>query len=179
MVAKLECILCPELFSEYDILNNRFFPETRVCYNCYLKLQKSSYDISCFGKKTKNSNLGFDQMAVECREYCPDRKLCPKFIKDKFIQVTKIEAKPKEVVTTRLYPFRSHSIIDRAFRLCQQGVTKSKLKSWCAKQGTNYYRVIKVLKGGKKYGKSWRFHEDGVRIDVEYPIDRTGAPQRL
>src|SRR5579864_99659 len=95
---KLECVLCTAVYTEHDVAILNFFPATRVCWVCYRKLQKSPFKVSCFGKKSKDGNLGFDNMAVECREYCPDRRLCPKFANKDLIKLHK-QLKTEVVVT--------------------------------------------------------------------------------
>jgi hypothetical protein len=47
--------------------------------DCYRKMQK---DIeSCFGKKNERGRPGYDPEAIECATFCPDKEICPEFIK--------------------------------------------------------------------------------------------------
>lgn len=170
MVPKLECVLCESLYSEEDILNLLFFSSTRICFKCYKKLFKVKDSISCFGKT-------YDGNAVECRELCPDRKICPKFFTGKIFKYrrrlekqTDLVQIKAEIVVTRKYPFRSGSIIDRAFRMAIGGVAKLKLKNWCKRHSTSFYRILKVLKRKNKYGKKWEYSDDGKTITVGYVI---------
>jgi hypothetical protein len=168
MKLQAECVLCETLYTEEDILSLLFFSATRICYRCYKKLYRSDKSISCFGKQ-------YDPMALECRELCPDRKICPKFFTGKIFKLRKrfeskidlINIKPEKIVI-RKYPFRQGSIIDRAFKMAIRGVLKSKLKRWCERHSTSYYRITKVLKRQNKYGKKWTFDDDGERIKVGY-----------
>jgi hypothetical protein len=170
MIPQLECVLCEGLYTEEDVLSLLFFSSTRVCYKCYKKLYKAKEAISCFGKQ-------YDGNAVECRELCPDRKVCPKFFSGKIFKYrNKLEAKTDlvhiktETIVTRKYPFRSGSIIDRAFRMAIGGIEKIKLKRWCRRHSTSYYRILKVLKRKNKYGKQWGYEDDGKSITVAYRI---------
>jgi len=79
----LECLRCMERYSKKDILEGRYWLETLICSKCYLSMQKAPHSISCFGKpsiaisETKKIQ-GFDLDMIECRELCPDRKICEK-----------------------------------------------------------------------------------------------------
>ena len=167
---QLECVLCDHLFSEGDIQNFLFFPQTRICYNCYRKMQKADPAISCFGKQ-------FDVMAEECRSLCPDRKLCPGFQKGRYIRLRKaaesetVEVKPPAMI--RQYPFRTSSLLCKAFKLCMKGVTLSTLKRWCKHRGKKHSWVLLVLrKEVSKNGKKWKLHENKDSIQLEYPLSR-------
>ena len=179
MNALLECVLCEAQFSETDIESYSFFPQTRICYKCYRKLQKAPYIVSCFGKKTESSiKLGFDPNAHECRELCPDRKLCPHFAngtikslrQGALVNVQEVASRPRQVVTIRAYPFRTGSIADKAFKLCQVGVTKDKFKRWCMRQGTNMYRLLRAFRKEERNGRQWRWKEKGNHVEIEYPL---------
>jgi hypothetical protein len=169
MIPKLECVLCENLFSEEDIYQFLFFSATRICYKCYKKLFKVKTYISCFGKQ-------YSSNAVECRELCPDRKICPKFFTGKIFKLRKkAENKTeliqiKETIVTRKYPFRPGSLIDKVFKMAVHGIDKLKLKRWCTRHSTSYYRMLRVLKKETKYGKAWHFHDRGKDIKVEYNI---------
>ena len=58
-----------------------YFAETGICWACYRKRQKRPE--LCFGKRTKGIVLGYDKEAIECREFCPDRKVCVRFLEKK------------------------------------------------------------------------------------------------
>lgn len=167
----LECITCDELYTEIDVENFRFFPSTGVCYNCYRAMQKADTSISCFGKQ-------YDALANECRELCPDRKLCPSFANKKFIKLRQLAEKETEEIQTnkltiRQYPFRPTSLLCKAFKLCIKGTTITELKRWCKHRGKNYSWVIATLRRGySKNGRKWKLNEKQNSIQLEYPIQR-------
>ena len=165
-----DCVLCDGQFTEVDIANFIFFPSTRICYKCYRKMQKTATAISCFGKQ-------FDIMAEECRSLCPDRKLCPGFSSGKFVRLRKLAestvvvAKPQPII--RQYPFRSSSLLCKAFKLCMKGVTLSTLKRWCKHRNKKHSWVLLILrKEISKNGKKWKLHESKNSIELEYPLSR-------
>jgi len=175
MTTLFECVLCSYPYSELDIFNHLFFIETRICYKCYRKMQKADYSISCFGKYTDGKNLGYTSLSEDCRSLCPDRRLCPLFANREIIKLRKTAEKETEVLRedenpSKLYPFKTKTLIDRAFKLCMEGVSKDRLKKWCKKKNTSYYRLLTVLRHGKKYGKQWRWNEDRLSVKLEYPI---------
>lgn len=161
----IECTFCEKRFTEGDILKLNYFLDSRLCYECSKKLYKSDSYYSCFGKQ-------YEPLALECRLLCPDRKVCPLFFSRKIFRLRKkfknelVNIAP--VVLTRRYPFRSGTLIDKAFKLCCKSVTKDKLKTWCAQNNTSYYRVLRVLRKGEKYGKKWKVHETQDSITLEY-----------
>lgn len=74
----LVCRLCAKMFSVREMLEGGLEPETGICRECYRKLQMETG--TCFGKKTVGKRLGYDEEAVECREFCPDKRLCKSFV---------------------------------------------------------------------------------------------------
>jgi hypothetical protein len=70
----LWCLLCGERFTAEDIVSGSYEPETGICRKCYVKMCKDEQ--TCFGKEEF-----YDQATLECGQYCPDRKICPSFIK--------------------------------------------------------------------------------------------------
>jgi len=173
---QFECLLCNELFTEIDIINFRFFIATRVCYTCYRSLQKSPFSYSCFGKKSDDKYLGYDSLAHECRELCPDRKICPGFVNKKLIKLRKLAeaetvVKNKPIVI-RQYPFRPSSLICKAFKLCMKGVPLTVLKRWCKHRNKNHNWVLLMLRKENKNGRRWRFNETRDSIKLDYPLSR-------
>jgi hypothetical protein len=83
----LECTCCRARFEEDDVRALRFFASTSICLECYKRGQAAPYALWCFGKPNvigKSGRIvqfGFDVQAEECREQCPDRKLCELFVK--------------------------------------------------------------------------------------------------
>jgi len=76
-----------------------YFPSTRVCRSCYKRGQDAPYSAWCFGKPVivgpngRVLEYGYNEKARECREECPDRKICPIFLAEKFgVSVTQIES---------------------------------------------------------------------------------------
>jgi hypothetical protein len=63
----LACLLCSKKYSIVDIRNGRYFPETGICIMCYRRMAKD--DGTCFAKQ-------YDASAIECHEFCPDRRVC-------------------------------------------------------------------------------------------------------
>lgn len=171
---QLECVLCSELYSEIDIANFRYFVATRVCYTCYRSLQKAPFNVSCFGKRKDSKHLGYDSLAHECRELCPDRRVCPGFASGKYPTLRKlaeaetvVESKPTVI---RQYPFRSSSLLLKAFKLCMKGVTLTVLKRWCRHRGKNHNWVLLMLRKENKKGLRWKFNETRDSIKLEYPV---------
>ncbi len=77
----IECLTCRERYSREDVLSGLYQITTKVCGECYSKMQASPHTVSCFGKTTAvqldgTRLLGYDPDARECRELCPDAKLC-------------------------------------------------------------------------------------------------------
>ncbi len=174
---QLECVLCNEFYTEIDIENFRFFPSTRVCYNCYRQMQKQDYAISCFGKKTEDKKLGYNGMAEECRELCPDRRICPNFVNRKYIRLRVLAEQEtveiKRQPTIRQYPFRPTSLLCKAFKLCMKDVSLTVLKRWCRHRNKKHDWVLRVLrKEQNKKGLKWKLHESSNAVRVEFPLSR-------
>ena len=80
-VKALECLTCRARYSRDDVLSGLYQISTKVCGECYARMQAAPHSVSCFGKPTTvmpdGSRLpGYDADAVECRELCPDAALC-------------------------------------------------------------------------------------------------------
>ena len=86
----LECVLCRKRFRESDVRALLYFPSTRGCRSCYKHGQDAPYSAWCFGKPVivgpngRVLEYGYNEKARECREECPDRKICPMFVAEKF-----------------------------------------------------------------------------------------------
>lgn len=66
-------------------------------------------------------------------------------------------------------PFKQESsIIARAFVQAQKGIEVKALTSFIKKEGGEPNRVLRILRGGKAYGKTWKVHEDKGRIRITY-----------
>jgi hypothetical protein len=81
----LECLRCTERYSKKDILEGRYWLETLICSKCYMNMQRAPHSVSCFGKPSVMISdvkkiQGFDLEMIECRELCPDRKICEKIM---------------------------------------------------------------------------------------------------
>lgn len=63
----LYCLLCSKRFSILDVRAGDYVPETQICIISYREMAQDP--ASCFGKQ-------YDETAVECREFCPDRSVC-------------------------------------------------------------------------------------------------------
>jgi hypothetical protein len=77
----LECLLCRDRFTSDAVQKREYYLETQVCHKCYLKLQKTSSGISCFGKLPKGRSPGYSTGNPACTALCADRKVCASFIK--------------------------------------------------------------------------------------------------
>lgn len=104
------CFVCGDSFSQQDVELYNFFRSTKTCFQCYWKGKKEDHQVWCFGKRNKVNRAGrvvrwgYDgNEHVECREECPDRKICPLFlthIKDNGKKYTKIGRARKRVLVT-------------------------------------------------------------------------------
>ena len=86
----LECLLCFERYSVKQILAGEYQLETMICSYCYAKMQQAPYEKSCFGKPSQMINgvkkhLGYNPLAPECRERCPDRNVCRRIMQPKTV----------------------------------------------------------------------------------------------
>ena len=77
----LECLTCRERYSREDVLSGLYQIVTKVCSNCYGRMQASPHNVSCFGKPTTimpdgSKLLGYESESQECRITCPDGALC-------------------------------------------------------------------------------------------------------
>lgn len=68
-----ECVLCAGRYTLVDVEDGQFFPSTRVCLRCYIKMYKNK--TNCFGDKEK-----YNMKELPCQE-CPDNRLCRSFVK--------------------------------------------------------------------------------------------------
>lgn len=148
----IECLLCRQFFSEEDVTAGRFYATTRVCHDCYTGMATSSFSVSCFGKRSRGTKLGFEQNAVECREICKDRKICAAFVS---IQGVKVAS-----------PYRAGSAIDKIFKMCQHGTTVDNVISICKKADIGYGRVLRDLRSGGAKGIKWKWEEDNGKIRI-------------
>lgn len=86
--AKLfECLLCTDKFSLTDADKGRYFIETAICRDCYEKMQRSSAEVSCFGKMPTTKTFGYSRKHVVCRMLCPDKNICSQFVKIKLERI--------------------------------------------------------------------------------------------
>jgi len=76
----LWCFQCDRRFSILDVQEGHYFADTGICRECYGKMQKNPG--TCFGKKTEGRRLGYDETTIECKEFCPDKDACQKFVMD-------------------------------------------------------------------------------------------------
>jgi hypothetical protein len=81
----LECTLCGDSFSERDVALGLFFASTGICNECYVKGQKISRKVWCFGKRDLRRGhkivlKAYNEKALECQLHCPDRVICKQFI---------------------------------------------------------------------------------------------------
>jgi hypothetical protein len=64
-----------------DVEKGRYWIETGICKDCYFRLQRSSVEISCFGKAPTTKTFGYDRKHIACNLLCPDKTVCPQFVK--------------------------------------------------------------------------------------------------
>ena len=79
-VRVLECVECRGQFTLSAIRDGRYYVDTTTCRTCYLKMQRASSELSCFGKPKRLKQEGYSDKDVECRIHCRDRKECRQFI---------------------------------------------------------------------------------------------------
>lgn len=78
------CLLCNGRFCLKDV-GKEFFPSTSICAKCYETGQQS--ENWCFGKTDIRDNgrtvqFGYNASSFECKQECPDRKICKVFALD-------------------------------------------------------------------------------------------------
>jgi hypothetical protein len=83
----LECVECSRLFCKEDVLAGLYRLETMICSYCYARHQQQPHHVSCFGKPTIRLHdgsllLGYNPKAIECKEWCLDRKVCRRLFMD-------------------------------------------------------------------------------------------------
>lgn len=81
----LECLLCTLRFSIDDILSGAYNIETFICSLCYAEMQQKPHEQNCFGKPTfiltsGKHALGYEPIAKECQDVCPDRMICKRIV---------------------------------------------------------------------------------------------------
>ncbi len=170
----LECVRCGQSFTLDDVLRYEFFFESGLCYECCRSFFRLPEDINCFGKL-------YDPVNPSCKRFCPDRKVCPLFM------TKEIKALRKEALTevqrkgalqllrtqdsktrARKHPFQSGSLIYKAFELCRtnKGIDQTELRQFITKQDADYARVIRILRRGELYGKTWEWKESNSRYKI-------------
>ena len=165
----LSCVLCEKKFSESDIENLEFFPEQMICFSCYEKGRKKDHRTWCFGKKNVTGSsgnvvlYGYDpQASLDCRKYCPDRKVCFLFASGKI--------KTLRSLTRKRLPFTRGSVESRAFAAAVLGTTYRRLKRLILAYNGEVLQVLRLLKRGRARGQTWKYtrNEDGrVRITTD------------
>jgi len=78
--ALLKCLICDEAFTLLDVRAGSYVGATGICIWCYLEMKEDTS--TCFGKETVGKVLGYDQEAIECQTFCPDKEVCQEFVKD-------------------------------------------------------------------------------------------------
>lgn len=82
----LKCVICNGSYGKGDVEEGKFSPDTLVCLSCYESMANAPRAMSCFGKgtiiiqATGERKLGYDPRAQECKDLCPDRKICVRFV---------------------------------------------------------------------------------------------------
>jgi len=66
-------------------------------------------------------------------------------------------------------PFKHASgMTARAFALCRKGILISDLVSWVKAQGGEPRRILREMRTGNRYGKTWEVHEDNGYLRIVY-----------
>lgn len=178
----LECVECGEKYSEDDVFNLNYFPQTRVCFKCYQNKQRAPFTTTCFGKRSKGKQYGYDPMAIECRQQCPDRKICQQFVsKDMERRRELTEAQRKVALRLLLYkprpkstvgkPFKRGSTINTAFRMCVRGTTRAKLQALVERRGGDITHVLRILRRESIHGYQWEWKESSGNIHIVFHED--------
>lgn len=74
----LWCLVCNEKFSIEDVSAGRYEAETGICTSCYKRMARD--EKTCFGEETSDARYGYDEKTFECRDFCPDRRICKAFV---------------------------------------------------------------------------------------------------
>lgn len=173
----LECVRCGESFTFEDTLRFEFFFESGLCYECCRILYRTPIEFNCFGK-------AYDPLNPSCKRLCPDRKVCPLFMtkeirplrKEALTEVQRKGAllllrKPDGKPRGRKHPFQPSSVIYLAFQMCcePRGVDQDSLRKFITSKDANFARVIRILRRGEIYGKTWGWEESKGRYRITYP----------
>jgi len=162
----VECILCRRSFTEVDILGYRYFIESGICEQCYKKMQALPASISCFGKNGKH---GYDPISRECKQLCPDRKVCPMFLGSR---LQRLKRETTEAIVSGLdqvhvrtnelqkqNPFRRGSATYEAFNLCKKGVAANQFIQFTRRKGVDKGRLLRMFRKEELYGQQWEWDE--------------------
>ena len=161
----IDCVLCQLPFTLEDVRKKNFFLDSGVCYACYKKMFKLPSDISCFGKE-------YSPLAFECKQLCPDRKICPLFQSKEIKKLRKvaIAVVPRFTsITRRKHPFKKGSVIYTAFELCRKGCKLEDIERLAHRAGINPRRIFRVFRSGELYGCKWRWKQSERRCSIKYP----------
>jgi len=195
----MQCVLCSELYSEYDVIQLRFFPDTGVCFDCYEDMKEQKYENYCFGKGTLTTAIGNGRQALalgyepgneNCDHLCPDRKYCPLFLSGKIYKLqkaiqtvpvqVKVEPVKKEKVVAQPAPlprvgdnpYKPSSRIFSVFELLKRpgGTTKDELDSLLGKLGLAYATTRRMLLWGG---------EGNLSCGMRWTLEKVGSKERI
>jgi hypothetical protein len=150
----LECVLCAKRFTEQDVQFRRYFASTQVCRACYERGQRASFAVWCFGKLNVLApsgevlEYGYDAVAEECAQECPDRGICRLFVLGELGMARQKRLK---------CPFRqTRSMTVRAWMKCATtGISVENLVRWVNRQGGDPVRMLRIMRSGEMNHVQW------------------------
>lgn len=147
-----------------------FDPRTMTCAGCLQQLYKSSDN--CFGKR-------YDGTAVECRQFCMDRKLCK--VRGQLYKIRGLTQGARAFLLEGLqkqsakldkvseHPFKT-GLLRVAWELALRGTTLDALERLCQSyHSASFDNLLLHLRRGKRYQFRWSYNEDDDgRVWVEW-----------
>ena len=160
----LRCTQCRQQFSEEDVLAYNYFVQNGLCYQCCEAMRKAPVKQSCFGKKRK-----YDSDALECRDLCPDRKVCPMFVNGSIIEYRDLTVEARQQALKflkrtvkrkrppRPYPFRFGTTLHGGFEMCRRGCSRRELEKYCEKRKASIGWLLRILRREECNGHEWKW----------------------
>lgn len=180
-VGELECGRCQHRFSEHDVCCYRFFPDNHLCYKCCKELQRADHKVSCFGKLTVGKRLGYERSAIECKELCPDRRVCVMFAEGSVVKMRELTQEARQKALRFLLAkdrhgkppsrvaFRAGSGLAKAFEFLKRGCSRKELTKFCEDSKIDRPWLLRIMRREEANGHEWKWVESADRLQVIYP----------